>query len=219
MPLLSHEQCAPARNARPLQQPARNARALQQPACFARTLRAFTRNARPLQQPARFSRPLHALARNARSLPHSAHLAGLVQVIPQSGPVYAVPCSFRREMSGRKPIPRSSCTLGAWLCSTCTVASEFACINPAKRVSTTPFPVRTALTAHSEHAGKAGKQGTHVRASVQSAGAPETRRTPSGTTDARRRSRQPAPTRAPHRAFTCTATMEILRHRPSSVIR
>lgn len=98
------------------------------------------RNARSLQSAARFARPLQFLARFARPL----------RAISNESPEIGAICSKCTEYAGRTGDFRSLRTVLARFCSTCTVLLDFACNNPAKRVSEPPFPVRPAISLQVE---------------------------------------------------------------------
>ena len=85
----------------------------------------------------------------ARPLQLYAHPAGLLQGASRLTPVFGVLCIFCRETSRQTGISCSSCTVVARFCSTCTAMADFACYNPAKRVSKRLFPVRPAAPLHS----------------------------------------------------------------------
>lgn len=91
---------------------------------------SHARNARSLQSAARFARPLHAISSES----------------PETGAI----CSKCTEYAGRTGDFRSFRTVLARFCSTRTVLPDFACNNPAKRVSEPPFPVRPAISLQVE---------------------------------------------------------------------
>ena len=71
-------------------------------------------------------------ARNAGPLQFPAHPAGSLQSLLRSTAVCGPRCSFRRGMSGRKPISYSSRRGVARFCSKRMGVSGFCCNNPAK---------------------------------------------------------------------------------------